>query len=97
MKGCISDRFATSKRDFKILVPERFPVPEGGCDIPCTAPAGEGGGGKSGGHPGCRHAEPAGGAGAGIWRRPAVPIARWDGTDSEHRVRKYCYAGKLRA
>lgn len=25
-----SDRFATSKRDFKILVPERFPVPEGG-------------------------------------------------------------------
>lgn len=30
VKGYISDRFATSKRDFKILVPERFPVPEGG-------------------------------------------------------------------
>ncbi|KAL0606943.1 hypothetical protein AAY473_023544, partial [Plecturocebus cupreus] len=52
VKGCIGDRFAASKRDFKILVPERFPVPEGGCDIPCTAPAGEGGGRKSGAHPG---------------------------------------------
>lgn len=29
-----------------------------------------------------------GDAGAGRWRRPRVPIARWDGTDSEQGVRK---------
>lgn len=28
--------------------------------------------------------------GAGRWRRPSVPIARRDGTDSEQRVRKSC-------
>lgn len=45
VKGDGSDRFATSRRDFKILVPERLPVPEGGRDTARRAPAGEGDGG----------------------------------------------------
>ena len=46
VKGDGSDRFATSRRDFKILVPERLPVPEGGRDTARRAPAGEGDGGE---------------------------------------------------
>lgn len=87
VKGYISDRFATSKRDFKILVPERFPVPEGSWDTAGRAPAGEG---DSVTEELRAHwmlkwscAERVGGAAAGRWRRPLVPIARWDGTDSE--------------
>lgn len=38
VRGYVSDRFAASKRDFKILVPERFPVPEGGRDAARRAP-----------------------------------------------------------
>lgn len=41
VKRYVSDRFATSKRDFKILVPETFPFPESSWDTPRKAPAGE--------------------------------------------------------
>lgn len=46
VKGDGRDRSAASKRDFKILVPERFPVPEGGRDTARGASTGEGDGGR---------------------------------------------------
>lgn len=52
VEGYNSDRFAASKRDFKILVWKRFPVPEGGCDY--KAHAGEDAGmSECSAHSGC--------------------------------------------